>query len=262
MSKELKTLGRIAAIGACLAWISAGSLEANPINPFNTRPVTIGSSAEPTLQSVLDGMWGPGAVDAANDQQSAGMWGFSSVPGSSIPTMVVEYAGNAGSNVFGIWFGSDTNSILTYDLLLGPAVGGVSFDAASLVISGNTMIVNSAGFGIPGCSVQVNCTPIGGITNPLINPSSFGFYLRNGQNYFFSVDQLNPGGDAYGLAFNDPGSDTWALAFEDVQIPSSDRDFNDMVVKVESIQPVPEPGTLFLIGGGLTALWMRRRRRS
>lgn len=248
------------AVRASLILLVAGVLAAPalavPITPSNTRPVAIGPSGEPTLQSILDGLWGAGVVNAATDQQSAGMWGFTSSVGTSIPTMIVEYAGNAGSNVFGIWFGSDTTDLFTYDLMLGPAEGGALFDAAAIAISGNTLAVNNGGFG--ACGVEVNCTPAGGVTNSLINGSSFGFYLRNGSQYFYSVDQLN-GGSAQNLAFNRPGSDTWAIAFEDVA--GGDHDFNDMVVKVESIGAVPEPATLLLLGSGLTGLALRRRRR-
>ena len=55
---------------------------------------------------------------------------------------------------------------------------------------------------------------------------------------------------------------SYAIAFED-QNPG-DGDFNDLVVEVRGVNPVPEPSVLILLGVGISALGVihRRRRRS
>lgn len=51
------------------------------------------------------------------------------------------------------------------------------------------------------------------------------------------------------------------VAFEDL-LDGSDSDFNDMVVGVDDVSTVPEPGTLALLGLGLAGLGMSYRRRA
>ena len=49
------------------------------------------------------------------------------------------------------------------------------------------------------------------------------------------------------------------LGWEDVAY--GDNDFDDMVVMVESVRPVPEPTTLGLMGLGLLSLGLLARRK-
>lgn len=248
-----------ALVAAAATLVAATAVHASPIVNTNVRPVSIGATpgSEQSLQSVLNGVFGVGAVNATNDQSTAGQWGSATSSATSIPTLIIEQTSGATAQTFGIWFGNDTASLYLLPLFFGGAVGGATTlqqSAASIGIDNGVMIIGGGATFQSSCGTQINC---GTFSNALINPSNFGFYFQTGSNSIaYSIDSMNAGNATDFLAYQGGTSTNWLFAYED----GTDNDYNDMVVKVESIK-VPEPGTLALLGLGFAGLAAASRRK-
>jgi hypothetical protein len=250
---------------------AASVAAAQPINPTgNVRPVTVNPACngapgctEQSLSTILNGNGSttqplfPGFNFNVNtDQSPAGAWRTASSVGTLIPTLVVEFAGFANVNKFGMWFGTDASNLWHRDLFLGPATAGT---LASIFIDNGRLRVGA--LDAADCGVEVNCNSTGWLDSR-ISTQFFGFYFQTGSGTrVYSLDALNSGGEARFLSFQAGSTTNWAFAYEDLPFASSDRDYNDMVVKVESIVAVPEPSTYALLLGGLALIGFMARRR-
>lgn len=223
--------------------------------PLNDRPVAPQDNGhEPTLQNLIDTLTlTPGEIDAINDQSAVALWENDSEV--AVSTLLFEIAGHRDINEFGIYSATDSE------------VRAIVFgDTASPVLQRSIQFHENG-------SVEIDGTTTPGFGD------GFGFFIHNTESgeLFFSEDSLNEGlphtlvyqGDGstvLTLPGSEPsvfGVDQWLLAFEDLP-GGGDLDYQDLVVHVSHVSAkttVPEPGTAGLVGFGILALGMVRRRR-
>jgi len=204
-------------------------------------------------------------IDVTTDMLSDDLDSLWAVAGSNLgsTTLIIELAGFAASNTFGIY-----QDGLSFQL----------FDGAATTGSQTVLQVDGNG------SVKIDLVDTGiDLTINSEGKYDFGFYLdssaSNGGGLFKSETDLNADGVDHMFAYQGLGQDVdldgsatdttfgigeftpgeYILAWEDIY-GGGDEDYTDFVVMIESITPVPEPGLAALLGAGLIGLGLSRRK--
>lgn len=146
--------------------------------------------------------------------------------GSHSATLRIEVAGNRNYNAFG-WYDLGSPSTL-HELFDG---------------------------GDSPTAISANFSPVG----------NYGFYFtdKSGNTYRTSQKKDSKQEQRFALFRESPHTkgneaDVFWLGLEDLPLANSDRDYNDLVVRVSA---VPEPAAFVVLGVGLLGIYMKRRRK-
>ncbi|MDJ1181755.1 PEP-CTERM sorting domain-containing protein [Roseofilum casamattae] len=273
ISKGIVATTTVTLTGLGFITLTSGTAEAITFGTTWDSPdkcADVGTVSVPTtcsLQDLFDSQTvsGPG-IDAEDD--TGFEWFTNTATGNATGSFMFEVAGFAPHNQFGI-YNSAGDQIRLFD--------GVNDEGDS------TFVTFLAGGKVSRITQQFapdadDATPVFDTFEDFGN--EFGFYLTNKKGEtFYTQSAKNDGGYQQAAVYQGdnetvmelpgkaPGTFTdneFIIAFEDLfRGGNSDSDFNDLVVMMESIEPVddiPEPSMLLGLGILGASFWSMRRR--
>jgi hypothetical protein len=215
---------------------------------------TFGGSGEPSLQGSFNSLLGANTLSATSaclDDGDDAAW--STVGSIGQIDILLELAGNANTNVFGVYDLNNPNLRLSI------------FDGADS--TGDQAILRLRQT-VGGWRVSVQDVGSTAWTHQFISTSAFGFYLSvQGQGTFYSQTWDNTDNVDHMYAYQGTGTpfltgslageffsrQDYILAWEDL-LGGGDRDYQDFVAVVQDITPVPLPTAVWLLISGLVGL--------
>ena len=164
--------------------------------------------------------------------------------------------GQANGQAFTNFYFDSTGGAVTATLEAQIA-GNASYD-----ILGWYNVQNPTQYGIifsPGTAI--------GATDTFTPTAEYGLFLADtasGLNQVFLSQSTSPYSNDAGhqhFAVFEQNANTYYVGAEDLPSSHSDFDYNDMIVKMSTTSPAPEPGAVLLLGVGATVLGAFRLKR-
>ena len=180
-----------------------------------------------TLQGYLNSQGE--SINVLTDQNAVQSWS-TTVSNNSTFSLQIELAGNAASNSIGIYNAAAGVPAL-YQVFPGAAATGW-FATASFRNLPTRVVVNLFD---ANAALQGTTTYLGA------DRTNFGYYLQGPGGLFYSQDVRNAASAAQALTYAGSGfnSGSWWLAWEDSPVATSDNDYDDAVLFLESVNPTP-----------------------